>query len=102
MSPSNRLLSLLKYIGSESECFGIGVQNPKFGSRGSIVGKEASSGLIVGKVVAASIWLAALFLFCIFHAGFLVDLVDLVVNKGLLVGWFPAATSTRYSFPEIP
>ena len=96
MSPSNRLLSLLEYIGSESECFGIGVQNPKFGSRGSIVGKEASSGLIVGKVVAASIWLAALFLFSIlmrlFHAGFL---VDLVVHKGLLVGWFPAATSTR-------
>ena len=94
MSPSNRLLSLLEYIGSESECFGI--QNPKCGLKGSVVGKEASNGLIVGKVVAASIWLAALFLFSIlmrlFHAGFL---VDLVVHQGSLVAWFPAATSTR-------
>ena len=96
MSPSNRLLSLLEYIGSESECFGI--QNPKFGLKGSVVGEIASNGLIVGKVVAASIWLslAALFLFSIlmrlFHAGFL---VDLVVHQGSLVAWFPAATSTR-------
>ena len=90
MSPSNRLLSLLEYIGSESECFGI--QNPKFGLKGSVVGEIASNGLIVGKVVAASIWLAALFLFCFFQKGFL---VDLVVHQGSLVAWFPAATSTR-------
>ena len=94
MSPSNRLLSLLEYIGSESECFGI--QNPKFGLKGSVVGEIASNGLIVGKVVAASIWLAALFLFRLlmrlFHADFL---VALVVHQGSLVGWFPAATSTR-------